>query len=345
MSYKVTLRPSGATFDVAKGQSVTTAAIEAGVPIAYSCRRGTCQTCVGRVVEGAIDEKAGYMPEDIVSRGMVLLCQATPLSDLVVEAQEAPSVAAPRTTKIMVYAMERAASDVMILTMRLPIARPFEYRPGQYIELHMPDGGRRCYSIANPPVPGGTLDLTLHVRDVPGGRFTKHVFNGMRAREVLWFTGPLGAFTLRDMSDKPIIFLASGTGYGPIRSIILDAFARGETRPMTLYWGARGLADLYLIDEVEELVRHHAGLRFVPVLSEPRSEDRWSGRTGLVHEAVMADLPDLSGYQVYACGAPAMVSAARDDFPRCGLSPDDFFADSFLTEADMVTHEVTSSVA
>jgi CDP-4-dehydro-6-deoxyglucose reductase len=173
------------------------------------------------------------------------------------------------------------------------------------------------------------------VRHTPGGLFTDHVFGGLKVRDLLRFEGPLGSFYLREDSDKPVVMVASGTGFAPIKAMCEYAFEKKleQDRPITLYWGCRAKRDLYMLDLPRSWQR--PGFKFVPVLSDPTPECRWSECTGFVHRQVMADFPDMSGIQVYACGTPLMVEAAREDFSaRCGLPLDEFYADSFLTEAD-----------
>lgn len=333
MSYQVTLLPSGKRIEVAQGQRVLSTAVRAGVSLNYSCRLGSCETCVGRVVEGEVDLTAGHFPQHLLERNQVLLCQAVPLSDLVIEVEEAPPTQPPKTNKIMVYGQRLVAPDVMILRMRLPITTPLVFRAGQYVDLLLADGRRRSYSIASTPDLHGINDIELHVRLTPGGHFTPYVFKEMRVRDVMWFEGPLGSFFIRDDSHKPIILLASGTGFAPMQSIINGAIKANNKRPMTLYWGGRTRADLYALEGVQALADSTDWLNFVPVLSEARASDNWRGRTGFVHAAVMQDFPDLSAHQVYACGAPVMVDAARADFTsRCRLPRIEFFADAFIDE-------------
>jgi CDP-4-dehydro-6-deoxyglucose reductase len=180
--------------------------------------------------------------------------------------------------------------------------------------------------------------ITLHIRHLPGGVFTDHVFNTMKEREILRFEGPLGTFFLREDSDKPMVLLASGTGFAPIKAIIEQAIHLKSTRPMTLYWGGRRPKDLYMHALCEEWARTLPNFKYVPVISNATDEDDWQGRTGFVHQAVMQDLPDLSNHQVYACGAPVMVDAAKADFTvKCALPAEEFYADAFTTEADMAT--------
>ena len=196
------------------------------------------------------------------------------------------------------------------------------------------DGARRSYSMANAP---HTLaaGLELHIRHMPGGKFTDHVFKIMKEKEILRIEGPYGSFYLREDSAKPIILLASGTGFAPIKAVLEHMQFKGITRPATLYWGGRRPADLYLNDWVQAQLGAMPNLHYVPVVSDALPEDGWTGRTGFVHRAVLQDFPDLSGHQVYACGAPIVVDSARAAYTgQAGLPEDEFFADSFTSEAD-----------
>jgi CDP-4-dehydro-6-deoxyglucose reductase len=227
--------------------------------------------------------------------------------------------------------MERAAPDIMVLYLKLPAAERLQFLAGQYVDILMKDGNRRSLSMAN--APHDDEFLQLHLRNY-GGPFSEHVFTRMKERDILRFEGPLGTFFLRENRDKPVILLASGTGFAPIKAIVEHAFHMRDTRPMVLYWGARVRADLYMTALPERWATEHNNFKYVPVLSEPLAGDNWSGRGGLVHEAVMKDIPDLSGCQVYACGAPVMVDAAHRDFTsRCGLPEEEFFSDAFTPAA------------
>jgi CDP-4-dehydro-6-deoxyglucose reductase, E3 len=339
MGHRVTLQPSGHAFEVPEGKNILQAALDAGFSLPYSCRTGTCRTCRGLLHEGMVDygfTHENYLPESDKAKGFALLCQAQPLGDCVVEVQELEGGVAgirPRRVPCRVAKIMRAAPDVAILSLRLPMNDNMMFLAGQYIDFLLKDGNRRSYSIASRPLPEGVTQIELHVRHTPGGVFTDHVFGGMKERDLLRFEGPLGTFYLREDSDKPIVMVASGTGFAPIKAMCEVAMARGMKRPMTVYWGCRAKRDLYMLDA--PAAWQHPGLTFIPVLSDPTPECAWTGRTGFVHRAVMEDFPDLSGHQVYACGAPVMVDAARADFSaKCRLPAEEFFADSFLTEAD-----------
>ena len=341
MSLTVTLKPAERSFTVERDERILAAAIRQGIGLPYGCRDGACGSCKsrlleGRVIHGAHQSKALSPAEE--DAGWILTCCATPVTDCVVEARNVPGAGDFPILKLpsRVLSIERPAPDVALLKMQLPANQNLQYRAGQYVEFILRDGARRSYSMANAPHLLGTPPcIELHIRHMPGGKFTDQVFSTLKEKDILRLEGPYGSFFLREESAKPMVLLASGTGFAPIKALVEHMELKGITRPAVLYWGCRSRADLYLDAWAQAAAARLPNLRYVPVLSEPRAEDAWTGRTGFVHEAVMADLPDLSGHQVYACGAPVMVDAARRDFStRCGLPEDEFFADSFTSAAD-----------
>jgi CDP-4-dehydro-6-deoxyglucose reductase, E3 len=341
MSFHVTIQPAERSFEVERDEPILAAAIRQGVGLPYGCRDGACGSCKsrlleGRVIHGAHQLKALSAEEE--AAGFILTCCATPQTDCVVEARSVPGAGQFPILKLpsRVLSIERPAPDVAIVRLQLPANQNLRYHAGQYVEFILQGGARRSYSMANAPHDlGSPPAIELHIRHMPGGRFTDHVFGAMKVRDILRVEGPFGSFFLREDSAKPIVLLASGTGFAPIKAIIEHMRMKGMTRPAVLYWGCRRKADLYLHDWCERTAAEMPQLRYVPVLSEPTPEDAWSGRTGFVHQAVMADLPDLSGHQVYACGAPVMVESAQRDFvQRCGLPAEEFYADAFTSEAD-----------
>jgi CDP-4-dehydro-6-deoxyglucose reductase len=270
--------------------------------------------------------------------GFILTCCAAPQTDCVVEARSVPGAGEFPVLKLpsRVLAIDKPAPDVAIVRLQLPANQNLQYHAGQYVEFILQGGARRAYSMANAPHRlGSPPAIELHIRHMPGGKFTDHVFGAMKEKDILRLEGPYGSFFLREGSDRPIVLLAGGTGFAPIKAIIEQMQHKGIARPAMLYWGARRRVDLYLHDWALQAAAEMPNLRYVPVLSDAQPGDGWDGRTGLVHQAVMADWPDLSGHEVYACGAPAMIEAAERDFvQRCGLAADAFFADSFTSEAD-----------
>jgi CDP-4-dehydro-6-deoxyglucose reductase len=337
---KVKVQPSGHEFDVEEGETVLAAALRQNLVLPYGCRNGACGSCKGRIVEGRVDYgvyQRKALTEEEKAQGKALFCQAKPLTELVIEARTigAARDIPIRTLPCRVQKMERLADDVMVLHLRLPANERLQFLAGQYIEFLLKGGSRRSFSMGNAPHDDELIEL--HVRHVAGGQFTDHVFGKMKERDILRLEGPLGTFFLREDSAKPIVFVASGTGFAPIKSIIEHALHKGATRPMALYWGGRRPRDLYMHALPLRWSSEHAQhFRYVPVISDALPEDAWTGRTGFVHRAVMQDFPDLSGHQVYACGVPVMVDAAKRDFTQqCKLPEEEFFADSFTTQADL----------
>ncbi|HYR25508.1 MAG TPA: CDP-6-deoxy-delta-3,4-glucoseen reductase, partial [Aquabacterium sp.] len=260
--------------------------------------------------------------------------------DLVIEARQIVGVGDFPVVKMptRVTRLTRAAPDVMILRLQLPAHNSFGFRAGQFIEFILKDGQRRSYSMANAPhavKEAGPEGIELHIRHMPGGVFTDQVFSTLKEKDILRVEGPFGTFFLREDSERPIVLLGSGTGFAPLKAIIEHMRHAGITRPTVLYWGCRTKADLYLHDWALQQAAELPWLRYVPVLSDATPEDQWTGRTGFVHQAVLADLPDLSAHEVYACGAPIMVASARRDFvAQAGLPEEFFYADAFTSEAD-----------
>ena len=341
MSFTVTVQPSGKSFPVERDEPILQAAIREGVGLPYGCKDGACGSCKcrlleGRVIHGAHQQKALSTEEE--AAGFILTCQAAPQTHVVIEARTVPGAGEYPVRKLpsRVLSIRKPVQDVAILTLQLPANDPFKYRAGQFVECILRDGSRRSYSMANAPhTVADTAAIELHLRHLPGGKFTDHVFSAMKEKDILRVEGPFGSFFLREDTDKPMVLLASGTGLAPIMAIVEHMIHVASQRKAVLYWGCRRKADLYADDWANAAVARLPTLRYVPVLSEPRPEDAWTGRTGLVHQAVMHDLPNLMEHQVYACGAPIMVESAERDFvARCGLPNDEFYADSFTSEAD-----------
>jgi CDP-4-dehydro-6-deoxyglucose reductase len=341
MTFTVTVMPAGRSFSVERDEPILAAAIRQGVGLPYGCKDGACGSCKsrlleGRVIHGTHQHKALSVQEE--EAGYTLTCRAAPQTDVVIEARMVAGAGdyPVRRMPCRVSSIERVAPDVVIIKLQLPANDRLLYRAGQYVEFILRDQSRRSYSMANAPhTQEQSPGIELHVRHMPGGKFTDHVFSAMKEREILRLEGPFGSFFLHEDSDKPIVLLASGTGFAPIKALIEHMQFKQIERPAVLYWGCRSKADLYQHDWCVQAAATMPALRYVPVLSEPKSEDQWTGREGFVHRAVMADLLDLSTYQVYACGVPVMVESAQRDFvSQCNLPAEEFYADAFTSEAD-----------
>jgi CDP-4-dehydro-6-deoxyglucose reductase len=336
--FQIQIEPSGRSFTVNPSETLLLAGIAQGINLPYGCKDGACGSCKCKKLSGSVTHCAHQskaLSDEEEAQGFVLPCCATATSDVVLESRQVTAEGAMPIKKMptRVTLMERKSPDVIRMLLQMPANDVFAYHAGQYIEFLLRDGLRRSYSMANAPHLIG-LGLELHIRHMPGGKFTDLVFGSMKERDILRIEGPYGSFYLRQEESKPMVLLASGTGFAPIKALIEEMQFKGVTRPATLYWGGRRPSDLYMEDWVKAKLTEMPNLRYVPVVSDALPEDNWTGRTGFVHQAVLQDVPDLSGHQVYACGAPIVVESAQRDYVRAGLPVDEFYADAFTSEAD-----------
>ncbi|OYY51257.1 MAG: CDP-6-deoxy-delta-3,4-glucoseen reductase [Polaromonas sp. 39-63-203] len=340
MSFNVTVQPSGRSYTANADEALLAAAIRNGIGLPYGCKDGACGSCKCKKIEGTVvhgPHQLKALSHEEEAAGFILTCCGVAHSDVVIESRQVTDESAFPVKKmpIRVNTFAKASHDVMVMRLQLPAADVFKYHAGQYVEFLLRDGDRRAYSIANAPhTQAENPGVELHIRHMPGGKFTEHVFGAMKEKEIMRIEGPFGSFYLREDSTKPMVLLASGTGFAPIRAMIEHMQFKRITRPAVLYWGGRRPADLYMNDWIMARVAEMPNLRYVPVVSDALPEDAWTGRTGFVHQAVLADIADLSGYQVYACGAPIVVDSAQAAYLAAGLPADEFFADSFVTEKE-----------
>lgn len=324
----VRLRPSGREIHVLEGETVLRAALRENVSLPHGCKNGICGLCKAYLSAGVVNPSARFPVGDNGICKAVLLCCARPETDLLID--EAAERALPTKLQCRVISMDRVCPDVMVLDLQLQFNGLFSFVPGQYIDFILDDGTRRSFSIANSP--RQTNRIQIHVRKVEGGKFTSHIFDATKCGDWFQAEGPRGAFCLKPHSNKPITFLASGTGFAPIKSILESMIEMQLERPATLYWGARKPIGLYMHGLARYWGRHLPHFKYVPVVAERAPGTGWRGRVGPVHQAVAQDLPNLSGHEVYACGTPAMIAAARMTFTsECRLALDDFHADPFTT--------------
>ena len=340
--FSVRVQPHGRTLTVAAGQNVLEVALAAGMNLPHSCKSGHCASCRARLLAGEIRYPNGRplgVTEEEARAGYVLLCQAHPLSELSVEARVIASVSEVeiKTLPCRIARLVPLAGDVMQVFLRLPSVERLPFQAGQYLDVLLEGGRRRSFSIASPPHDSTLIEL--HVRRVAGGGFTERLFahgpDALRAGSLLRIEGPIGQFTYRE-GDTPLLMLAGGTGFAPVKSMLRHVIENGIRRPLHCYWGARHVQDLYEEAQVLEWVRRYPQLRFTAVLSEAGAAEAEHRRTGWVHEAVLADHGDLSGFEVYAAGPPAMIEALRREFPRRGLDPQRLHFDSFDYAPDAV---------
>ncbi len=341
MSYTVTVQPSSKQFTVEPNQFLLEAGIKQGVVLPYGCKNGACGSCKCKLISGEI-EQGKHQPSALstaeVEAGMMLTCCATLKSDITIEARVIAAGDIPiKKMPCRVASLTKVAPDVMIVKLQLPAAEKLQYLAGQYVELLLKDGSRRAYSMGCAPHLADQVEL--HVRHLAGGKFTDPLFGvttpAIKEKDILRFEGPMGTFFLREDSDKPMILVASGTGFAPIKALVEHAQFKSITRPMTLYWGGRRPQDLYMDELCKQWAAEMPNFKYIPVISDALPEDGWTGRTGFVHKAAMQDFADMSSYQVYACGAPIVINSAQKDFiADCKLPDDEFYADSFTTAAD-----------
>lgn len=337
----VTLDPSGRRFGCRPGESVLSAALRQGVILPYSCKNGTCGSCKCILQAGSLhypDQPPAGLDNDEIRAGAALLCQAVPRGDLAVAIREIEQVAdiPVRTLPARVEERTLLSPTVMQLRLRLPRAARLQFLAGQYVDILLPGGKRRAFSIASPPSQADFLEL--HVKHVAGGGFTGHVFDGMQEKEILRLEGPLGTFFVRRDSDRPMVMMGGGTGLAPLKSMLEDLLRLGDTRPVTLYWGARTRDELYQNNLIRSWADRFEHVNYIPVLSD-ESPAVWKGRAGWVHEAVLADFPDLSALDVYMSGPPAMIDAGRHAFLHAGVPEERLFYDSFDFAPDSVASQ------
>ncbi|HNZ56604.1 MAG TPA: CDP-6-deoxy-delta-3,4-glucoseen reductase, partial [Methylophilaceae bacterium] len=330
---RITVQSTHHQFEARPSQTILEASIAAGVNLPYGCRSGSCGNCKGDIISGEIDYgeyAASALTDAEKAAGKALFCCAHPLTDVVIECREiASDVIPPRILPTRVERKVQLSHDVMALFLKLPSSEHLQFKAGQYIEFLLKDGKRRAFSIANAPHVDNLLEL--HLRLIPGGQFTEYVFNEMPEKAILRIEAPFGSFFLREDSTKPIIMVAGGTGFAPIKGIIEHMLHHNIQRDVILYWGALTKQDLYMPALPEAWAAEYPNIRFIPVLSDAKPEDQWQGRTGYVHQAVLDDFAatGLADFEVYCCGAPAMVAVAHASFIEAGLAEDAFLSDAF----------------
>lgn len=333
MTYHISVQPSGHSFDIEENEYILDAALRQGIAFPYGCRSGSCGTCLGNVITGEIEYPEGLpltVMEHEHEQGKAAFCVSVAKSDLTLEIKEVSSSTEIeiKTLPARVASLRKLSDDVMEVTLKLPEAERLAFKAGQYIEIILRDKSRRAFSIANSPSNDEVLEL--HLRHIEGGKFTEHVFNEMKEKAILRFQGPFGSFHIRENSNRPIILVAGGTGFAPIKAMLEQLIEEEDTRPIHLYWGVRTKSDLYRNDLAEKWAFQHKHISYTPVLSEVKDDDKeWHGRRGFVHIAVIEDFTDLSGFDIYMAGPPIMIETAKDSFTKQQLPAEQLFTDSF----------------
>lgn len=343
--HEITAVPCGEVVTAKAGETILEASLRQGLNLPYVCRDGACGACKGKIIKGEVsygNYQESALTEEEKAKGMALFCCAQPLTDLYIECHEVNKMKRfpVMTMTFKVKEMRRAARDVMLVELLPEGNEQMHFIAGQYVAILQDDGSKRSFSIANAPHESDRLQL--HVRLVEGGKFTGYVFGEMKVGDALQVQGPLGSFFLHDENEQPIIFMCGGTGFAPVKSMVEHAFKVGLKRSMVIYWGGKSPDNLYLVELLEKWQREHDNFKFIPVISDPRPEDNWHGRTGLVTEAILQDYENLNDHQIYACGPPMMIEAGRTLFLQRGLPEDRYYSDAFLVAHHAVKKEDAS---
>ncbi len=333
MAFKVTVQPSGHTFTTEDNETVLEAALRQSIDLPYGCRGGACGACEGQLLSGKVhyEKTPMALSDEMIEDNKALFCKAIAESDLEIKLREVESEIEVRSFRCRVEEKQQLSHDVIALKLKLAGDERLQFHAGQYVEFILEDGKRRAFSIANAPHDDELIEL--HIRHVPGGKFTDFLFEEMPDKTMLRLDGPHGNFYFREDSDRPILMVGGGTGFGPLKSIIEHAIYVGNTQPIHVFMGVRALKDLYMQDIVKPWIEQH-NITFTPVLSEPEAGDNWSGETGFVHESVAKYYDDLSAFDIYISGPPVMVNAAADVFLKQSADRDHMFSDAFEFSAD-----------
>ncbi len=338
MTYKVTIHPSGHTFEVDAGEPILDAAMRNNIELPYGCRGGACGSCADFIVNGEVyyDDEPIALDDEMKANNQALFCIAKTARDIEISIEE---ITQGQQFEVKQYgchvsSKNKLCHDVIALKITLDNDQRLQYHAGQYIEFILKDGKRRAFSIANAPHKDELLEL--HIRHVDGGLFTDFLFESMPDNESLQLQGPLGQFYLREDRHRPIIMVGGGTGFGPLKAMIEHIEYVGFEQPVHLFMGVRALRDLYMQEMTEGWISNNNKLSFIPVLSEPLDEDNWQGETGFVHESVARHFPDLKDFDIYMSGPPPMINAAVELFINQGASRDNMFSDAFEYSADAI---------
>lgn len=333
MSFSIIIRPSNNRFTAKTSKSILESAVNSDIYIPHGCKSGNCTRCKCKVLSGLFETKNCLGEVTLNENGIadMLACRAYPLSDMVIECH---AISHSKKYKGKIIAIERVTNNVISLDLKLLNNGPFMFKEGQYIDIVFDNSNRRSYSISNAPRINNTLNF--HIRHLPGGYFTDKLFGydpkvKFQVNDIINIEGPFGDFTLKKESGSPIIFLAGGTGFAPIKSMIEYILNFKKWRPIHLYWGVKNVKDIYMSDIINNWIHAIPNFHYTPVISNgPSINNNWSGKIGNVHNIVMEDIPNMIEYEVYASGSPDMVELARVDFiSQCNLIDFNFFADPF----------------
>jgi propane monooxygenase reductase subunit len=335
-TFQVRLEPVGIEFEVDEDETVLRGAFRQGLMLMHGCKEGQCAACKSFLLDGEVDldKYSTFALNDFEKEeGWTLLCRAHAESDLVVELinydEEVLRDGIALQTKLMrVETLEPLTHDIHRLVLS---GAKLEYKPGQYVDIKIPDSDEvRSFSMAN--LPGDEIELMIKV--YPDGKFSSLLAgDGIQEGQELEVTGPYGVFTLRDKSERPLLFIGGGAGMAPILALLRSMAEKGSERPAVYYYGARGPSDLFHLDELAELERQLPNFRFVPALSHCEDDADWDGERGLITDVVSRLEEELGEVDAYLCGPPPMVDAAIAMLDQGGVPESRVYFDKFTTTA------------
>ncbi|GKX55005.1 CDP-6-deoxy-delta-3,4-glucoseen reductase [Leminorella grimontii] len=320
MSHIIKIFPSSVEFSGKEDESILDSALKAGIHLEHSCKNGDCGVCESELLAGEAVDSTGR----VFGQGeRILTCNCKPRTDLQLQAHYFPELAGQlkKLVPCKVSSSYLVSDDVMKLKLRMPPTANIGFLPGQYVDLQY-KGVTRSYSIANSNEKEG---IELHIRNVPNGQMSSLIFSGLQENTLMRIEGPCGTFFIRD-SNRPIIFLAGGTGFAPVKAMVEHLVQKQTTREIYIYWGMPRAKDFYstLPNEWSE---QYKNIHYIPVVSD--DDQTWDGRKGFVHHTIIQDFDSLEPFDIYACGSPVMIDASKRDFIAKNLSIDNFYSDAF----------------
>lgn len=329
----ISLAGSGKDYACHSNESILDASKRAGLALPYSCLSGRCGSCTAKVISGSWHypklPQSALNPREAIDHA--LTCQAVPLSDMVLSLKDIEAVANQQVQQCDAVLVEKTLLTPDVLRIMLLPKTKVTYLAGQYLEFILSDGKRRPFSIAGAPRADGMIEL--HVRKVAGGGFTQSLFENGAVGDHFTLDLPHGTFVPRADSDRPLVFLAGGTGFAPIKALLEHYCSVSPARSLRLYWGVRESADLYLPQAISQFKAQARNFQFTPVLSE---QIDFAMRYGSLHDCLLQDLPDLSAVDVYMSGPPAMIASARPALLAALLPEDRLYYDSFDFAPDVL---------
>jgi CDP-4-dehydro-6-deoxyglucose reductase len=315
------------TFTCDKDSTIFEAAKKSNIVLEHSCLSSRCRSCVVKVLSGETinKEEELVLTEEDKSENFVLSCNAKPLSDLELDIEDLGEIILfeKKIIPSNISVIEKLSDDVLKVVLRLPPNSNFNFNSGQYVNI-IKGNLTRSYSIANPSDHKNQLEF--FIKSYENGLMSAYFFKEARIHDLLRLEGPIGTFFLRESSLKNIVFLATGTGVAPVKSILEELEKSHEQYQNKNLWvlvGARYQEDLFWNPFFKNL-----NIKYIPVLSRP--ENDWNGAKGYVQDIVLKQQIDLENTQVYACGSNDMISSAKELFFKNNLKENNFFSDAFV---------------